>query len=184
MTCIVAQKTKTGIVIGAESGATEGVIVHRKADPKIWKVHETIAIGFSGSLRHANVFQEFKFENLVQAVQYDTPSNRLAQIIGQELRPIVDPHTTDKRYGYCLIAVGKELFRVDSETGVFRLDCSYTALGAGEEVAIGALYVLNRNEPELPDVEMAKARIVIALDATCEHVGNHRPPFVVLETKV
>jgi 20S proteasome alpha/beta subunit len=177
MTCIVAQKTTTGIVMGAESGATEGVLSHRKADPKVWNVNEQIAIGFSGSIRHSNVFRRVNLAERLNGIEIE----HMADLLGEIFRPIVDPHTTEKRYGYCLIAVGREIFRLDSETGVIRIECDYSALGGGEEVAIGAMYASTRLDAdigaELPDDEEARQRISIALDATCEHVCAHRGPY-------
>jgi 20S proteasome alpha/beta subunit len=178
MTCIVAQKTKTGIVMGAESGTVENGLMHRKADPKVWNATDRIVVGVSGHRRLVNAFREFDYGLIARAIEGVSPE-RIPHLIGKELRPAIDPHTTEKRYGFCLLAIGKDIFRVDFEVGVLRLHCPYSALGAGEEVAIGALYVLNREYQQfgLPTEERAKEWVTTALDAACEHVTAQCPPY-------
>lgn len=179
MTCIVAQKTETGVLMGAENTMTENRRMFRKATPKLWRPGETprIVAGIAGACRFGNVLRSSTW-----------PENRLlvsdpdeaALVLGDFLRPIVDQHSNDKRGAWLLIAIDREIYYVDSDAAVTRVEADYCALGSGEDVAIGALFALSRIADALP--LDARTKITIALDATCEHVTAHRPPFHFLET--
>jgi 20S proteasome alpha/beta subunit len=185
MTCIIAQKTKTGIVVGADSGACDGYLQYRIGDSKIWKLSDQLVVGCSGQTRILNVVKGANWEGLTHELSNNysrlTSHGQLAAKFGSFLRDVLDPHTTKERFGYLLILYGKRIFHVDSEVGVWPVDSNYRAIGSAEELVTGVMYTLN-HEKELPTNDIAKQTIEFALKAATHHVRAILPPYTFCET--
>jgi ATP-dependent protease HslVU (ClpYQ) peptidase subunit len=179
MTCIVAQKTETGVLFGADATMTEGQRIFRRATSKLWNVEGStrIVAAHAGAAMFGNVLRDETWP--VSALLQDTvdaAGDRLAAF----LRSILGAHTTKERGAWLIVAIDREIYYVDCETAVSRIDAEYCALGSGEEVALGALFAAEHLRHALP--LDAHTKITLALNAACEHVTAHRPPYSFAET--
>lgn len=180
MTCIVAIKTKTGVLMGADSSSVDGQRLIRRANPKLWNVSPRMAIGTAGNCRGGDLVRTAIWPTLADADDAESTLPRLFRDCWKD--------EIGNRSTWALVAFDREIFYVGSDASVIRVDAAYSALGSGELPALGALFCFEQvdrmegrsNEPLR--AEDARVRAVVALIAACEHVEGLRDPYVFAET--
>jgi ATP-dependent protease HslVU (ClpYQ) peptidase subunit len=89
----------------------------------------------------------------------------------------VDTFKTTEEDWTLLVIEDERLYEVGSDLSVVEVmargDCSYTAIGAGGDVALGSLFADH----------IDKESVTTALAAAEAHCVNVRSPFLVLETE-
>jgi 20S proteasome alpha/beta subunit len=183
MTCIVAQKTTTGVLLAAETTFSDGPRLLRRATPKLWNVTPRIAIGTAGSCRCGDLLRGFD--------KWPEPGvgpDEFGLALGRSLRELLKEEIKNHNV-WALVAMDREIYYVGSDGSVSRQDAAYSALGSGELVALGALFVLERvrrtehGPGALPTpTHETKACLITALGAACEHVEGLRGPYTFAET--
>lgn len=180
MTCIVAIKTKTGVLLAGDSSSVDGQRLIRRANPKLWNVNERLAVATAGSCRGGDLVRTIKWPVFPSVAKVE---DSLPRLFRDQWKDEIGNRST-----WALVAFDREIFYVGSDASVIRVDAAYSALGAGELPALGALFCFERvdrmegrpNEP--PWIDDARVRATIALDAACEHVEGLRGPYVFAET--
>jgi ATP-dependent protease HslVU (ClpYQ) peptidase subunit len=132
-----------------------------------------MAIGTAGSCRMGDSARAAHWPALD-----DIAADDRALTLGNAWREIVDNHGDRDRHVWALIAHDRDIYYAGNDGSVICLDASYTALGSGELVALGALWAFERAGAFTP-----WERVTKAIEAAAEHVAAIRPPFVVVETR-
>lgn len=184
MTIIAAQKTTTGVVLGADNTIGDGSRIIRRADPKIVAITPRIAVGTAGLVRLGDVVRSYGFwEKSASRHSLFDEMHEVEGELGKIFRNLLTDEPADTPF-WALVAVDREIFHVGPGGSVTRVDASYCALGNAELVALGVLYVLHRTDGgALHGADLAKTRLTLALEASAEHIEAIRPPWTFVETK-
>lgn len=178
MTCIVAIKTKTNVVIGCDSMRSSWSVGRCTAADAKYVKHNNIIYAAAGLKA---IMNRIRFDSDLESIAYD-PKKEPLRFISVDLVPKIraalkEIDTTEKGRqlmdGSMLIAFGKHLFTLDCVYGPS--ECAdYWADGSGEQVALGVLYATKGQKPE--------KRIRTALEAASFLSQGVGPPFVLVKT--
>ena len=153
MTVCIALKTPDGVWMGADSLASDQDVASVSASPKCGKFGNLL-IGFAGSWK---VGQQI-FEMAGKANQ-------------PTMKQILDNFTTEIKEWSLLFVENGKIYEVDEDLACLEAittkGVSYSAIGSGAPVALGALYLSHEDESSL----------MRALEASAEHTPNVRAPF-------
>ena len=179
MTCIVGLETPEGVWIGGDSAVSEDESdrIQTLAAPKVFKLrsggpHGEILVGFSESLRAGQVV---KYGFSPPRCLGKSPEEYLSTDFSDALLSCMrTQHSDADGHMTCQLLIGyrKKLFMLDGWFGVVTSAHGYSAIGAGEDIALGSLYSTRRRKPE--------ERIILALKAASEFNAFVRPPFTVV----
>lgn len=176
MTIIVAQKTTTGVLMGADCVSTEGSRIFRRGTPKLVNITPRLAVGVAGKSRIGELVigaKDWPARGERNAADYRTA---LADFFEGLLRS----EEKDAAF-WAIVASFRDIYYVTAPGCVLLVDAPYCALGSAELVALGALYVWNYDRPGL-EKTIAKSGLVYALGACAEHIDSIRPPWIFVET--
>ncbi len=185
MTIICAQKTTTGVLLGADLHASDGNKLFRRAIPKLVQVSPYVAFGTSGHVRLADMLRAS-----VKTDQFPTgdPCFSIDEIeaeLGEFFRSFMKDEFRANKEGklWAVVAVRDHIFDVGSDGAVVRVDGRFMATGNVEQLALGALYTINKACEELPTEEKAKEWLRMAMEACAEFGECIRPPWTFASTK-
>lgn len=171
MTCIVGVKDNGRVLIGGDSAGVNGWSLTVRADRKVFRNGPYI-FGFAGSFRMGNLLRyalvppepsdwdvyRFMSTTFVDAVRKCLKDGGLAEV-----------NNGVERGGVFLVGYKGELFRIDNDYQVGIADDGYSAIGCGDEIAVGSLFATKA----LPAHDRAR----IALEAAERHSAGVRGPF-------
>lgn len=181
MTCVIGFKTDAGIWIGADSaGTTEYGSQTLRVDTKVFN-RNGFTMGFCGSFRMGQVLRF----NLVATQQPDGMDDYeyMVTTFVEDVRKVL------KRAGYShvknnvetggnfLVAYREALYEVEEDFQVGSSTRTYSCIGSGEEIASGAMAIL-----ETLDITPEKA-IKQALKIAADHDAYVAAPFRVVRHK-
>jgi len=158
MTVIVGYSDGKQWVIGADSGAFEDSGLRQTlSEPKCWRAGDYL-VGVAGSIRVLNLARKFK--------------------LGEPyaLRDHLSEQNIPGEAEWSVLVVSKNgMFEIDEHMGVAQLKDKYSAVGAANQIAIGALAILAgaHTEPE-------KA-VKLALKATLAHSNLVMAPLLTIK---
>jgi ATP-dependent protease HslVU (ClpYQ) peptidase subunit len=182
MTCIVALRHDGVIHMGCDSAGVGGWSRQNRADPKIYRIAGQMLIGFTTSFRmgqllghsltlprhHADVpVSQYMVTTFVDAVRNCLKAGGWAE-----------KDKDQERGGTFIVAYKGQIFEVQSDYQVAQRDEPYTAVGCGEDLALGALYASGKAGMKDP-----RARIELALTAAAEFSAGVYGPFRFEEIK-
>lgn len=177
MTCVVGIITDDGIYMGADSALSSNVYRTSK-QPKIFE-KDNMLIGFSGYPRTAQLVQ-YSLQTPVFRETEQSLFSYMAIDFVDALRACFKTagHATvinnEEAVESCLLVGYKgRIFRFDSNYQVIECADDYTAIGSGEEVALGALSATVGEPP--------KQRLEKALLSAEKFSYGVRGPFTFLE---
>lgn len=175
MTCIVGIQDRRRVVIAGDSAGVSGYGIDVRADEKVFE-RDGYAFGFAGSFR------------MGQILRYDSelpePPRALGDLDAFMVRDFVGAvRAAFERAGWLrkthevesggifLVGVRGRLFCVESDFQVAKSANGYTAIGCGDDLALGVLHTTRRGAwtPE--------ERAQLALEAAAHHNGGVRAPF-------
>lgn len=181
MTAIAAVRTKTNVVMGADSAGmnTGSYSLYIRRDKKIFRVGPFV-IGYTTSFRMGQLLRfgsgDLSLDRLKPAgdglafmVRAFVP--RMREILKNEGFMTVKDNV--ERGGQFLVAYGRRLFTIHGDLQVEELHEDYAACGCAEGVIWGSLYSTD-GDPH--------GRVRLALEAAEHHSGGVRRPFVLMET--
>ena len=152
MTCIVGFTDGKTYSIGGDAGAyDEGGLYQLSAEPKVWKVSDTL-IGGSGSFRvievarKAGLSDPYALRNHLQE----------ANIAGE---------------WNLLVVTKKHIYEISDDFSVIEFKENYASVGAGNPVATGCLAVLAEQKVA------SNNAVRVALKTTARHSNMAMPPF-------
>lgn len=183
MTCIVSLKQDDKIYIGGDTAAVAGLSVNVRQDTKVFK-NKNMLIGFAGSFRLGQLMRfafkppqhkkgqdafEYMCVDVVKAIQKCFEKNGFN---GQNKK---DEKETS---GQMLIAYKGILYEVYEDYQVGISAETYSSIGCGGDLAMGAMYALEH----LPKAHLMppETKVQIALTAAATHNGGVLPPFTIL----
>jgi len=177
MTCIVGLIDKDGVYIGGDSAAisSDDLSYNIRADEKVFTKGDFI-IGFSTSFRMGQLLK-YKLRIPAHPKGMDT-HQFMATLFIDAVKKCFDDNdynemTTDD--GGCFMVGYKGcLFTILPDYQVSQAKESYTALGCGELIALGAMNIIVTTG--LLEKDPLK-RVELALNATVAHSMGVRPPF-------
>jgi 20S proteasome alpha/beta subunit len=173
MTCVVAHKTETGVLMAADSLTVGSGTIYPRSSPKLFAPNDRIVVGTSGWVRFGNKIRSC----MTWPCLDDDPSPDLVETrIADGLRALLKDEPADAPF-WALIAVDRDIYFGGPNGSAVRVATDYSAIGSGADVALGALFVLQGLS-----YPGARDRLKMALDAACEHIEGVRGPYVFAET--
>lgn len=180
MTCIVGVATAQGVWIGGDSAAMTGWTLHLIGDPKVFRVGEFL-IGAAGSPRVSGLVRQAFAPPLLPKKAKKLDAYMVADFVPALRAVLVDAGTEKKMHEVVgvpaesafLVGVRGRLFTVYSDYQVVHWQSGYSAVGCGQEAALGALHALQGTGVQPP------AMVAAALRASEAHNIGVRGPFVI-----
>lgn len=177
MTCIVAVKNGNTVVVGGDSLGIAGTSIVVRKDPKVFRLGDLV-IGYTSSFRMGQILR-YEMEPLT------APKRGLDRWMVTHFLPLVRDKLKDGGYaridsnvesgGCFIVGVRNRAFVVESDFQVGEPACDYTAVGCGEDLALGAMHATSSLS--------AKARARAGLSAAADHNAGVAPPFKLMETR-
>jgi ATP-dependent protease HslVU (ClpYQ) peptidase subunit len=178
MTCIVAIKHNGRVLMGADSAAVGGLSISTRKDPKIY-VNGPFMFGFTTSFRMGQIlghcFKPPKKEKSESIEKF--MSTKFIDEVRNCLRAggYSRVENNEERGGWFIVSFMGRIFRVQPDFQVSEELANYTAVGCGEDIALGSLHASSKTawSPE--------SRIKYALQAAEEYSAGVRRPFIIRE---
>jgi hypothetical protein len=192
VTCIVGIATSDGVIIGADSMASDGRLGLTRSDPKVFRLGRYV-IGYTSSYRMGQLIRH-------SGAAIPTPKNpdrrwraddergveEMDRFIATEFIPALRGVFEKGGWlgkaqmgrddgGDFLVGYGSHLYAIHDDLQYARHACGYTAVGSGRAVALGALHATAGRPPE--------ERATAALMAAAEFTPDVRGPFLISETQ-
>ena len=180
MTCIVGWAERNTVWIGADSAGTDwGLGQKIRADEKVF-INEEFIFGVSGSYRLLNLLRyqfhppeqnekqengEYMRVNFINSITNFLEKNKYAKIVDNEIQ--MDSHF--------LVGYRGKLYKIENDFQVGEHALCYNACGCGDDLALGALYVLQDKKTMKPD-----KKLLWALNAAAEFSAGVKGPFHIL----
>jgi len=196
MTCIVAVTDGETVVLGGDSAAVGGYELRLRTDRKVFQVG-SYAIGFTTSFRMGQIL---RYETKLPEPPEKATPDELERFVVTEMVPAIrrsfaehgfaktarftsprDASVTEEGQevgGLFLVGVAGQIFEIRQDYQVGRPAASYSAVGFGAPVALGALYVLE----SFPDLSLQE-RATKALAAAESYSAVVRGPFHFVELR-
>ncbi|WP_347311386.1 hypothetical protein [Defluviimonas sp. SAOS-178_SWC] len=151
MTCVVGLKTKDGILIGADSQATNRHHRHFRSDPKVFR-NGSMILGYTTSFRMGQLL-EYKLSLPPREVGQDVMRYMCGPFIDAVRHTFKDAGFARNDNGVetggtFLAGFEGELFEIDEDYQVARCVDGYAAVGSGFSYALGVLHATKGEEPE------------------------------------
>lgn len=194
MTIIIAQKTTTGVLMGADNTMTAGSILVRRATPKLVSLGPRVVVELAGLVRLNDIVRHDVMSTIPQyppkkhepgsAFPYPADAkvgDGYDRALGEYFRALMKDEPADVSF-YALVACDREIFRCGPKGGVTRVLSAYDAIGIADTVALGSLYALSKDK-HLPTIAPTYAMVTTSLEACAEHIECIRPPWVFAETR-
>ncbi len=177
MTCI-AGIVKDGVVwIGGDSCGSNTRLNTIRRDGKVFETGEFI-IGYTSSYRMGQLLQ-YSFHVPKQRLEesdYQYMTTRFIDSVRDCFKAggYMRVNNSEESGGKFLVGYRGNLYEVDSDYQVGIPDCGYSAVGSGDEVALGSLYSSD-GEGRSP-----RERIILALEAAEYLTPYVKAPFHVM----
>ena len=187
MTCIIGLVDNGTIYMGGDSVVTYGSGLWTSDQPKVVR-NGSFLFGGAGSPRAAQLLEHVfvppprlegqgtmqymataftgSIRECFEADNFKTNQTYKSEDRSVDAGPLVD---TEILMGY-----EEQLYIIDSCCNIIHVAAPYRAIGAGQDVAIGALYALT-----LQDCDPEYA-VRTALEAANAHISGIRPPYLVI----
>ncbi len=174
MTCIAGLLDKGKVYIGADSAGVSGFSLRVRADQKVF-VKDDFIMGFTTSFRMGQLLRynlqvspcpksldifEYMVTSFVEAVRKCFKGGGFAEKKDEA-----------EKAGTFLVGYQGRLFCVESDYQIVENLLPFTAIGCGDDIALGALFANEHLEPE--------KRILQALEAAEQFSSGVRRPFLI-----
>ncbi len=181
MTCIVGYVEGDKVFVGGDLAATGGYTqyIYHPEESKVFKKGD-IVFGVTGASRIGQLIRH----NLI--IPKRKPQCKDIKYLNKYLIPVmlkcfkhnqmfkIKDERIEENWG-AVIGYNKTIYRVDSNFNLMRTNKNYVAHGAGQEYAMGALYVMENLKMK------PKEKITKALEASAEFSIVVAPPFDIVE---
>jgi hypothetical protein len=178
MTCIVGVETDKGVLIAGDSAGVGGYSLTIRADEKVWRSGEFV-YGFTSSFRMGQLLR-YKL-TLPRRPANDATQRERDRWMTTEFIDAVRSTLKDGGYakvensvesgGVFLVGWRGSLYTVHSDFQVGRPLHGEAAVGCGDDLALGALFVASGNP---------RQRLRKALEAAATYSAGVAPPFKIV----
>jgi hypothetical protein len=144
MTCIVAVRSKTGVIIGGDSAGVAGYRLNVRSDPKVFRCGP-FAMGFTSSFRMGQILAH-GFEPPKPPKKGDALYRYMVNDFVEALRTALKAkgfavvNNGQETGGTFLVGIRRRIFQIESDYQVGENAYGFDAVGCGAEIAMGALY--------------------------------------------
>jgi hypothetical protein len=182
VTCVVGISTKRGSLIAFDSFASANGKGTVRRDMKGAQLTPEVAFGYTYSYRYGQIITHHldlppvETDPFAWAVQKFVPATRTALREHGWLKKENDREEA----GQLILAVRNRVFVIHSDHSVQESTERYTAVGSGDEVALGAIEALLHARAGLTDEDIARA----ALQAAAKLCTGVRAPWHFLRTVI
>lgn len=184
MTCIVGFSIRGSVYLGSDSLGSGNGVKQVYCTPKLVKLDVfekkhlslskiSMGIGYTSSYRMGDIL---RYNFTPPAIEAEEDENEyLVTDFIPELIKCFDEHSFAKTKegtksgGNFLVGFRKRLFHVQEDFSVLEPSCGYTAVGSGQEFAMGAMYAYRRS---IDDPEKAVIGSIKAASEFCTTVGG------------
>jgi len=181
LTCIVGIKTDKGVIIGGDSAGSSGHFTHGRRDPKVFRTGEFL-MGFTTSFRMGQLLlcSLSVSEQTSKQDDYTFMVTTFVDAVRDCLKDggYATKESEGEHGGTFLVGYKGELYFIDSDYQVGKCIDDYTAIGCGEEIAHGALYILDNDIGFNGD---PKQCVEVALEAAAKFSGYVSAPFLIMD---
>jgi ATP-dependent protease HslVU (ClpYQ) peptidase subunit len=178
MTCIVAIKTKSGIIIGGDTMCSYGGTTRILKNPKVFQRGQ-FGIGCCDSLR---VLQLVRYKFAIPPIKGKELHNYMVTDFIDSLRKCFKiagaarkEHEEEEVSGEFIVGIRDRLFLIGAGYSVSEFKDDIAACGSVEDYALGSLHSTVGEHP----IERVK-KALEAAEYFCESVGG---PYTILEVK-
>lgn len=178
MTCVVGIIKEKSVIMGADSRSTdENFSMLHRADNKIFLSKcKNYVIGFSGQYREGQILRYCKFPSPKRIKNENLLEFMITKIVPFIIKSIKRPiDTDDNDKGEFLIGVKGRIFHIDFTFQVIESNEKYLACGIGSDIALGALYILEKLCKKMSPEEMVSH----ALEASSKYNASVGQPFII-----
>jgi ATP-dependent protease HslVU (ClpYQ) peptidase subunit len=186
MTCVVALRQEGRVYMGCDSAGVGGWYSRsNRTDPKIYRVG-TMLIGFTSSFRmgqllghaltpphhHPDVpVEKYMVTSFVDTVRTCLKAGGWAE-----------KEKEQEKGGIFIVAYKGRIFEIQSDYQVAECEEPYSAVGCGQDLALGSLYTSERSVVGAGDLaDIARARVKMALQAAAAFSAGVHAPFRIEE---
>lgn len=174
MTCIVGLVHEGSVYIGGDSAGVGGWTIHGRSDEKVFR-NGAFLFGFTSSFRMGQLLH-YSLVPPEQPEGTDLFRYLVVDFINAVRACLKDGGFAKKNSeaeegGHFLVGYRGRLFHINADYQVAEMSEGYMAIGAGEDIALGALHA-SASFPPLKRVRMA-------LEAAAHHNIGVRGPFVI-----
>lgn len=180
MTCIVACKGESSIVIAGDSAGVAGLNVTIRKDPKVFE-NGDFCIGFTSSFRMGQILMDTKLPSNTTGID-DFKFMRTHFVAA--IKKAFVKHGFGKEHGdegheggTFIVVFNNTIFEINDDFQVGIPEDRFTSVGSGEEIAKGAMYAALEIYGEQNPAIVCE----IALKAATRFNAGVRPPFNSLE---
>jgi ATP-dependent protease HslVU (ClpYQ) peptidase subunit len=173
MTCVVGLVDKGDVYIGGDSAGIAGLSLSVRADEKVFG-NGPFIMGFTSSFRMGQLLR-YKFSPPAQTVHQNDMEYMVTSFIDACRTCFSQNGFGDKDAtvgGSFLVGYKGQLYTIEGDYQVGKLHAPFDAVGCGSDLALGALYATEGQQPE--------KRINLALQAASTFSAGVAPPFVIL----
>jgi 20S proteasome alpha/beta subunit len=187
MTIICAQKTTTGVLLGADNHSSDSSRLLKRKTPKLHPVSERVAFGCSGHTRLFDRLRDREERGEFPDPGYG-PEKKAIPEYELELARFFRRLLKDEFFAakesklWTIVAVDDHIFDVGPDGSIVRIDGRFMATGSVEQFALGSLFTINKACEDLPTEEKAKEWLQTAMEACAEFGECIRPPWSFLST--
>lgn len=172
MTCIVGLVHEQAVYIGGDSAGVGGWTITGRADAKVFR-NGPFLVGYTTSFRFGQLLR-YAFTPPEQPADMDTFHYMVVEFINALRDCLKDGGYAKKEAeqesgGKFLVGYQGRLFLIGDDYQVGEMLDGYMAVGAGDDLALGALYATAGMQP--------LARVEVALEAAAHHNMGVRAPF-------
>ncbi len=187
MTAIIAVTDGSKVVMGADSAGTRGWDLRTRSaqDTKLIRRsggYADMLIGASGSARWVSLLRDqFVVPPLEERplTGQGIPRSYIASVVEAMYRLAKSYDLLDNEkeiHGSMLLACRGVIWHIDSGFALIQHEQPYAAIGCGDQIALGALYVMSQNSDYT-----FKRMVQEALEAAERFSAGVRGPFVIEE---
>lgn len=180
MTVVIALRDDDRVYIGADCCGGNYRDIRRRKDTKVFRTGDYL-IGVVGNYR---VGQIIRYSKELPAPPEKVNHRFMCTKFTDAVKDILFSHGYARKVGGVrktspmLVAVGGQLFHMEENFEIAELVNGYTALGSGEDYALGALFATEDNWYD------GRKRMRCALRAAEEHCRTVTGPFTILSQKI
>lgn len=178
MTCIVGLVSDNSVYIGGDSAGINGHSLTVRADEKVF-VNNGFVFGFTSSFRMGQILR-FGFSPPKRHYDIDLYEYMVTEFVDAVRRRFHDAgflriDNSVEEGGTFLVGHEGRLFEINDDFQVGEALSGYNAVGCGHEIALGALYAIQKTGG-IGDPEQA---VLYALEASESHSAGVRRPFAI-----
>lgn len=175
MTCIVGLVHEAEVWLGGDSAGVAGYQIEVRAEPKVFR-NGPFLVGFAGSFRMGQLLR-YKFKPPKKPAKLDDLEYMATTFVDtaracfreggfQRVDQAVE------RGGFFLVGFRGNLYRIDSDYQVGLPYDKLSAIGCGDDIALGAMHALTNEKPE--------QRLRRALEISAHLSAGVRAPFTII----